>query len=513
MEMEGLVAKYRDWLRAHKRPGMPLWITECGRPWKKGPERAWAGEDAESALDITMKGVEARVCGIERYFPFVYPYYEENDNNFGMTDKHATPLRSLAAYAQSIRILHGSRYRGDLKVTGKAIQRARVFSTEGDRHTPGGLVAVIYTGRRDPQARVKLHVPVVRLEGIDGRLLSPVAGEISVPDGLAYAWLSQGESESHSALWDSIHRTQPATLLHGDQTQPALHTDLPPIVMRYLFDGALVEPNSEGYRIKAAPAGKMPVAVRVFNLSDTRRRVRLQIDWVASAGSVGVDTTRRVSIDPQSSVDATWDVDFTNQFASKRRVKVLLWADDDSPGHSTTHLALSFSGEASLLASLQGFHHWYRLPIRETSRWTPAVGAHGTMHIDATPEAAWRLRVQFGEGDRWVYPVFKLPDGARMESYSGMVIRARCHTPAEVRVFLWEGDAGVGYITPQSIIPADGQWHLAVIRFADLVLSTANSPDPNNRLDLDQVRRISIGMNSKAAENTLEVSDACLVTK
>ena len=38
MEMEGLVAKYRDWLTAQQRPGMPLWITECGQPWKKGPE-------------------------------------------------------------------------------------------------------------------------------------------------------------------------------------------------------------------------------------------------------------------------------------------------------------------------------------------------------------------------------------------------------------------------------------------------------------------------------------------
>ena len=355
-----------------------------------------------------MKGVEARVCGIERYFPFVYPYYEENDNNFGMMDKHATPLRSLAAYAQSIRILHGSRYGGDLKVADKAIQRARVFSTEGDRHAPGGLVAVIYTGRRDPQARVKLNVPVVCLEGIDGRLLSPVADEISVPDGLAYAWLSQGESESRQALRDSMHRIQRATLRHGDKAQPALRTRLTPIVMRYPFDGGLVEPNAEGYRIKAAPAGKMPVAVRVFNLSDTRRRVRLQIDWVATAGSVGVDAARRVSIAPQSSVDAAWDVDFTNRFASERRVKIVLSAVSDLPEVSTTHLALGFSGEASL---------------RSASRLRPLVlaadpgilaldaggRAHGTMHIDATPEAAWRLRVQFGEGDRWVYPVFSSP--------------------------------------------------------------------------------------------------------
>jgi hypothetical protein len=70
----------------------------------------------------------------------------------------------------------------------------------------------------------------------------------------------------------------------------------------------------------------------------------------------------------------------------------------------------------------------------------------------------------------------------------------------------------VGYITPKPIIPADGRWHVGIARFADLVHSDANRPDPNGRLDLDQVRRISIGMNSRTAENTLEVSDACLVS-
>ena len=237
------------------------------------------------------------------------------------------------------------------------------------------------------------------------------------------------------------------------------------------------------------------------------------MEIVTSDGHRGLGAPRHVSIAPQSSVDSVRDVDFTNLFARDRRVKVVLWADDDLPGLSTTHLALSFSGETSLLASLQGFGHWFRLPIQESARWTPAVARHGTMHIDSAPEAAWRLRVKFGAGDRWVYPVFKLPDSVRMEEQTGMVIRAGCRAPAEVRIFLWEGNAGVGYITPQSIIPADDKWHLAVIRFADLVLSRANSPDPNNRLDLDQVRRISIGMNSKAAENTLEVSDACLVAK
>jgi hypothetical protein len=42
------------------------------------------------------------------------------------------------------------------------------------------------------------------------------------------------------------------------------------------------------------------------------------------------------------------------------------------------------------------------------------------------------------------------------------------------------------------------------------VLSGANAPDDNGRLDLPQVRRISLGLNSDAAENRLEISEVYL---
>ncbi|MCL2349483.1 MAG: glycoside hydrolase family protein, partial [Planctomycetaceae bacterium] len=77
--MEALIEKYQ-------RLNLPLWLTECGRPWKKGPGRPPVEQDLESVTDIVMKGVESKCCGVARYFPFVLPYYEENDNNFGMLD-------------------------------------------------------------------------------------------------------------------------------------------------------------------------------------------------------------------------------------------------------------------------------------------------------------------------------------------------------------------------------------------------------------------------------------------
>jgi hypothetical protein len=59
--MEALAGRFREWLTEHKHDAMPLWLTECGRPWPRGTDRPAAEPDQESALDITMKAVEAAV--------------------------------------------------------------------------------------------------------------------------------------------------------------------------------------------------------------------------------------------------------------------------------------------------------------------------------------------------------------------------------------------------------------------------------------------------------------------
>lgn len=521
MEMEDLVQRYRAWLQAQdksvlaaERQRIPLWLTECGRPWKKGPGRPPAEQDAESALDIIMKGVEARACGITRYFPFVYPYYEENDNNFGMMDKQATPLRSFAAYVQMIRVLAGSRYMGDLKVDDRAVQRARLFVTAKRDALPGGVLAVVYTGRQDPKATVKLGIPVRRLEGIDGRPLKQASDMIPVPDGLAYAWLEdETPGLAGGGATSRISLDTPAMRLYRLKADSTPRKEPSEIVMRYVYDTAVVEPKAEGYRIKAIPAEKVPVNVRVFNLSDASQGVDLAIRLVAEGESSSGGNNHQREIPARSSVDVSWTADVASQIAKHGNVKAVVRAAGLSPGAPKCRLVLRFSGEAGLMPTLGRFAHWARLPIQQPTSWTPNIAGTGKMEMDSTPDAAWRLRVKFSGGDRWVYPFFKLPDGIRPQQRGGLVIRGRCQKPAEVRIFLWEGDTGVGYITPHSVIAADGQWHVSVVRFSDLVVSSANAPDRNGKLDLDQVRRISVGMNTKADENVLELSDLFLVSE
>ncbi|MCH5375937.1 MAG: glycosyl hydrolase, partial [Planctomycetes bacterium] len=184
--MEALVDDYRTWLAAHDHPSLPLWLTECGRPWPKGTDRPDAAADQVSALDITMKAVEARCCGVQRYFAFVYPFYEERENNFGMMGRRATPLRSMAAYVRLTSLLANKAYLGDLPCDDPSVIRSRVFGDENE------TVAVVYVGQPKASATIRLGLPVLRAEGIDGRLLEPTDdGRIPVPDGLVYLWLDR----------------------------------------------------------------------------------------------------------------------------------------------------------------------------------------------------------------------------------------------------------------------------------------------------------------------------------
>lgn len=258
-----LIGRYRAWLKAFERPSMPLWITECGRPWKKGPGRPPRDQDSISALDIAMKAVEARAGGIACYFAFVYPFYEENENNFGMTDRQGTPLRSMAAYARLASVLARKQYLGDLKCDDGTVQGVRVFAD--DRET----VAVFYTGKPKADAKIPLPVPVLRSEGIDGRRLTAAENTtLPVPDGLTYVWLDR------SRLGDRLLTdTSAMRLWTVGQEKPPQRPALSPIVLRFGLDRQTFEAKPDGYHLAADRARNVPLVVHVFNLSSQAQRL------------------------------------------------------------------------------------------------------------------------------------------------------------------------------------------------------------------------------------------------
>lgn len=498
LSMERLVGQYREWLTANGRGSAPLWITECGRPWRRGPDRPPAEQDAVSALDITMKAVEARACGIARHFPFVYPYYEERENNFGMMDRQATPLRSMAAYVQAVRRLAGKRYLGDLRTDEPSVKRARVF---GDgRQT----VCVLYTGKVDPAAILRLAGSILWAEGIDGRKLELADGRLPVVDGLTYVGLPTPEADR------LVTDTLAMQLIRQSQAPLAARQAPSPIVLRFQFDANRLAPSPAGYQLASETATRLPLTVRAFNLGSEPLGLTLRIRLSGDGGRILDTAPRSVNVAAGRTADLAWQVDLSQAFAADDRVRAMVTADNSAPG---AQVAFDLIGEAPFDQVLQRFPKRLTLPIGDDARWRPAISRNGRMTLAQTAEGHRRLEAQFAEGDRWVYPQFRLPDEVDLSQWSALVLRARAQGQLTPRVFLWEGTSGVGYLAPAAIIPTDGKWHTAVIRFAELEPSSANTPDANGRLDLNAVRRISLGMNSQSAEATLEFADAWLVGK
>lgn len=353
LEMEGLVARYREWLQAHsastfghRGERMPLWLTECGRPWKKGPARPPADQDAESALEIVMKGVEARACGVARYFAFVFPFYEENDHNFGMMDRWATPLRSFAAYAQMIRALRGGVYAGDWKTSDPAVRRARWFTLPPDPQGSNQDLVVLYTGRREANATVRLDLPIARVEGIDGRVLPHGPGGVAVPDGLAYVWLAKDWRQAVGSPDKRIDSNTAAMRLYRLKADPVPRRAPSPIVLRYLYDPAIVEPKSEGYRLKANPEGPMALNVRVFNLSGEQQTVSFATNRAAEGALTPGDQNPTISVPPRSSVDVSLEFDIAQRIAREGRFKAVITATAGPPPWTKVQLVLRFFGKA-----------------------------------------------------------------------------------------------------------------------------------------------------------------------
>jgi hypothetical protein len=491
--IEQYVRTYRAWLKSK-----PLWITESGRPWSKGPPRPPADQDARSALDITMKAIEARACGVGGYCAFVYPYYEEGTNNFGMMGKEVTPLRSMAAYAQAVAALSHKPYVGDLRCDDAGLKRARVF---GDAKQ---AVAVLYTGKIQADAVVKIAARAVRIEGIDGRALQATSdGTIPIPDGLTYIWLDQDEIKKR--VWKD---TPAAQLCAAGRLSMVKWTTALPIVLQHVFDPKTAWATNRGYAVYEEHVKHFPIHVRIHNLGDQPDQVKLRIEYIGADRRIK-STEPRSCITPAGGfVDVDWTLDLSDA-SHGGGVFPLAVTSQAKSDRRVSPLSIPLIVEGTVEDNLSRFENKTPLPIDKPDAWRSNVSNGGSMTLTAAPDKHWRLETRFGPGDAWAYPKLRLPAGADVGKTDAFLIRAKCEKPADVRLIVWESD-GSGYVTPKPIIAADGRWHTVVVPIHDWA-PLENTTDENGKLDLGQVYESSIGMNSEARENVLEVNAAYLV--
>lgn len=487
--LERLVARHRLWLAEFGYPNKPLWLTEAGLTWRgKTGARPDADVQAANALIYAMQSVESKACGIARYFPFVYPEYSERSGSrhYGMLDSRGTPLRTLAATAQVAHMLSGAKYLGDLPLGDmQNVSRLRVFSHPAKE---GLAIVVAYTGEVAAGRTFAFPYAVALARGLDGRQLKiERTGAAPIPDGLVYL-----EVERDALAKDLVRDTEAmrlTRLAEGESPAPPLPSS---IVLQPEVDVARLPAKSTLGYFLPKDAARFGLKVNVYNLGEETREVRIR-------GGL-TDETVRVEGRSKASVAVEAEVAALPQGFAETKLLAIRGDTDTGERVAPVALALNLSTGLSIADHLKESRYQFLLSLDEEYRWKKNAG--GRMEFKSDTPGAWGFKVAFAAGvDRWAYPEFTLPQEVDTERVTGILLRARAVQPGTIRIKTWDAQ-GLTSFTPFSVFPADGEWHVVYVSLASFQQADEGKP-----------ARISVGINSAAETNALEISELYLIGK
>ena len=498
-EIEEMFARYRAWLKSLGKESMPLWHTECGWSWVKGPARPPLDQDAKSALEITAKSVETMVCGAARHFPFVYVYYEEGEKNFGMMGREVTPLRSMTGYAACISLLAGKKYLGDVSGLDKQVKLARVFGNSN----AGDCIIMFYTGELNSKADIRFPCPVKKVYGIDGRELNAADGKIPVPDGMVYV------RTDLASLGASLKTDTTAARLYAVGREPLKQKRLSsPVVLQFLNTKTPLRMSASQYLVSIAAAKTLPVNVRIHNLSSAA--IKLVPSLQLPAGGQ-CENLQQVTVPALGSTDVCWQIDASKNLdiADTRMITV---SAKTETGIQPSPLAIPMVMEGTLEEHLKRHGSQKPLPVTSLNLWRANNAKSGKAKF-RVEDNIWKMDITFpGSGDNWVYPIFTLQNPVDPAVDSGFLLRARILKSGRNIAIMANPNRPDGFWM-RDLFPADGEWHVVYIPFKDLKPGPGHMGMQNTRLNPAIWKQLAVGMASGAGTNTLEISHFIIVGK
>jgi hypothetical protein len=412
--MVSLIKGYREAMAKHAKGAMPIWVTESGKPWSRALDPAQIktthggplgalhpppDQDMISAMWITMRTVEAKAAGIEKHFAFTLPFFQENNNNFGMLDYHYSPLRSLFAYMQNVRELAGKEYVGDWRAKPENVKILRVF---GD--VAGNRTAVVYTGEIEATSVSLSGVPYGSVRSIDGKELTVDGeGRATITGGLAYVTLA-ADRVKPDAL--DTETEAMALLKQAKSYRPSKRVNSSVV---YQFNHWLYEKwDGQTYYDESNV-----FSLNVFNLGTEAATLSPRLVLPEGMTIAGAPSAADLAIGPRSERQLTWKLDKSASSVASYRVRLV---DDNHPHGGVTVPFLNRSGLRT-----------ETFEFMDPKRWRQNSSGTSTFTFDEAEKAVKiSTAFDFGYGRQkngglnyWVFPeyVLDLPK----ESLQGVV--------------------------------------------------------------------------------------------
>ena len=461
--------------------GRPLWVTECAMPVR------WSGDPALHELsDADLREQSERVakvfCGSlhERSamtFHFILGHYVEGPTQFGLIRRDLTPRPAYVALAAVGRLLADARPLG--RLTGAEGVRGYVFRAKPDGKSANVLIAWADKGDAVLPLPGAPHAAYDHL----GRQMEPVA-EVRL-------------------------RTAPIFLLLPNPMVKALTLEPPPksprrlpgspspIVLQVVMPQDTTVEHLSAHKITADAEVKVPVFIYNFGSQVAHGKLKVEgpAGWKLSMpGSV--------SIEPEGRAELTLSMDTAGR---AEHLTDTIRVRGDFGGMGRPVLSFRVAPQGNAMARVPGIA---LAGSTAPSDWQPMVSGQGICNVEATANGVRVSAVPKGS-DKWAYIALPLPAGVHVpEQSAGLACDIELEQGGGVFRAVLVERGGSAYVADFTIQPVLGQ-KVKTIALLDAAIPGYgwSPPDPNGRLDLDQIVAIRVGCNTHGDALRFTVSD------
>jgi hypothetical protein len=327
-------------------------------------------------------------------------------------------------------------------------------------------------------------------------------GKMPIPDGICYVRMKTKD------LGASLASDTPMTALYQIGKNPLkLKRLASPVILQFLAQDLPARPSARRYLITQDAAHELLIHVRLHNLSDQP----LQVTPAMSLPGGSPEQKLPVTVPAMSYVDVAWKPDAAGAL-SLVQTRFITVTAKSSGDVQPSPLAIPIAMEGTLEQHLATHKKQTPLPIAEIPKWR-SNSAPGKCDFSVTSDGHWRMDCSFSASQgNWTFPRFILPAPPNPAADYGFLIRARVDQAGHPAIIARSGD-GPGLVSfwVSEIFPADGQWHVAYVPFAEFKPGPGGAGNQNTRLDPASWRILEIGMTSNTQKNGMEISHFIVV--
>lgn len=451
--------------------GKPIWISECGIRVPAQTPKPWGdlsrADEIKQAEFIPRSYASSLYAGVDRHFFFILGNYWENGIQFGLLRHDLTPRPGYVALAATGRFLAAARCLGKLSGDGYEMV-AFAARPDGKEHT-------VLIGWADGEQALPAAVGTPE-EAYDcfGREVRPALGPRPV-----FLLLPKEAAEK-------LTLTPPPSRAESRPGEPC------PVVLQTQFKESDRWLQAQAHRL---PAGRVvSVPLNLYNFSTAPARGTLQVAEAPAGWEVGIPEGELV-------------IPSGDRLESTLRLKLSAAGKESLAGGWVTlrgdfgHLGkcvLSFraAAEQSSLSPTD------TVPLASAGRkdaWTMNINQGATMSVEEAAGGGVIFTMDFGDSDPWAYPYLILPpEEIPSADFSGIALTVELLEGSGTVRCQFGKENGAMYLGELDRKPNEHGPQKLMALFGNTQWGSYSKPDPDGKLDPNQIRRLYVGINAKA---------------